>query len=67
VANLESWKNRINDLLPFFKSISFAHIYRERNIVVDGLSKKALNLTGGHIAYNQWNDGQEGSNILLKM
>jgi hypothetical protein len=27
VANLEGWKNRICDLIPFFRSITFAHIY----------------------------------------
>jgi len=67
VAILESWKNRIIDLLPFFKSIYFPHIYRENNIVADDLSKLALNSLVGHISYNKWTGEHEGPVTILKL
>jgi len=42
VANIDGWKDKINDLIPLFRSVSYEHIYRERNKEVDYLSKKAL-------------------------
>jgi hypothetical protein len=54
VENLDGWKDRITDLIPLFRSIPFAHIYREENKEVDCLSKKALYLCRGQIAYSQW-------------
>jgi hypothetical protein len=67
VANLEGWKDRILDLIPFFRSVTFAHIYRERNMEADRLSKKALFTSRGHIAYSQWNEGHEGPIIRLNL
>jgi hypothetical protein len=36
-----------------FNSISFLHIYRERNGEVDGLSKVGLQLENGQMAYSR--------------
>jgi len=51
----------------FFFVITFAHIYREENQVVDMLSKKVFIESSGAIAYNQWVDVHEGSLFLLKL
>lgn len=67
VANLENWKSRIFDLVPFCKSITSAHIYREHNSVANGLSKIAINSPVGHISYNKWTGGQEGPINILKL
>jgi hypothetical protein len=67
VANLDGWKERINDLIPLFRSITFAHIYREENKEADLLSKKALHLCQGQISYSHWVDGQEGPTLFLHM
>jgi len=67
VANLDSWKDRILDLIPYFRSVTFAHVYREINMEADRLSKKALFTSQGHIAYSQWNEGHEGPIIRLKL
>jgi hypothetical protein len=42
VASLEVWKERIIDLCTHFSSISFDHIFREKNQEVDYLSKLAF-------------------------
>jgi ribonuclease HI len=67
VANLDGWKDRIDELIPLFRSISFAHIYREENKEVDCLSKKALYSSRGRIAYSQWVDGHEGPTLFINM
>jgi ribonuclease HI len=67
VENLDGWKERIIDLIPLFRSITFAHIYREENKEVDLLSKKALYLRQGQITYSHWVDGHEGPTLFLNM
>jgi hypothetical protein len=67
VANLDGWKDIIHALFPFFRSVTFAHIYRERNKVADSLSKKAFYMPQGHIAYSHWLEGHEGPIIHLNL
>jgi ribonuclease HI len=67
VENLYGWKERITDLIPLFRSLSFSHIFREENKVADNLSKKALFLLQGKISYSQWEDGHEGPTHFIKM
>jgi ribonuclease HI len=67
VANLDGWKEIIIDLIPLFRSITFARIYREENKEADVLSKKVLHLRQGQISYNHSVDGQEGPTLLLHM
>jgi ribonuclease HI len=67
VANLDGWKDRIEELCPLFRSISFAHIYREENKQADRLSKKALYSCRGRIAYNLWVDGHEGPTLFINL
>jgi ribonuclease HI len=67
VATLLSWKDRIREALRHFRTLSFPHIFREDNYVIDTLSKEALSMPFGQINYSQWEDGIEGpsSTILL--
>jgi ribonuclease HI len=67
VITIECWKDRVRDLIKHFSVITFAHVYREENQEADTLSKKSLSERPGAIAYNQWNDGQEGPRIFIKM
>jgi ribonuclease HI len=67
VDNLYSWKERIYDLIPLFRTLSFAHIFREENKVADNLSKNAIFLRQGQISYSHWEDGQEGLTYFLNL
>ena len=42
VVSLNSWFEKIKELVLTFLKISFLHIYREHDMVVDSLSKKSL-------------------------
>jgi ribonuclease HI len=44
---LSPWQERIRNMQDKFESISFMHVHRNFNIVVDQLSKQALNCTPG--------------------
>jgi len=67
-VSIDCWKDRIKELIKFFSFTSFVHVYREENQEADFfLSKKALTCGLGTIAYNQWEDGQEGPKLFLKM
>jgi ribonuclease HI len=64
---LESWKNRIRDLIKNFREISFAHIYREYNREADLLSKQAIQKPEGKISYYTWVDGKEGPTMFINL
>jgi ribonuclease HI len=40
VVTLESWKERITDLIKLFRDISFGHVYREDNQEADRYQNK---------------------------
>jgi len=42
VSSLVGWMDKIWDLITFFNTIRFDHIYREENEEEDTLSKKEL-------------------------
>jgi ribonuclease HI len=67
VASLEAWKERIVDLCSHFRSISFEHIYRERNQEADNLSKQAFHSVRGNITYNFWVEGHKGPTLYLSL
>jgi hypothetical protein len=48
---LSPWQERIRNMQDKFESISFLHVHRNLNIVVDQLSKQALNCTPGWFFY----------------
>jgi hypothetical protein len=60
VVSLLAWKDRIRNLQPTFKKLSYIHTHREHNKSVDHLSKEALQKKVGIISYNLWIDGHEG-------
>ena len=47
IASLDALYEETTHSLSFFESISFTHVYRERNKEVDKLSKKGLTLQWG--------------------
>jgi ribonuclease HI len=67
VISLDCWKERIRDLRKSFSLITFSHIYRESNKEADRLSKQALQKQEGKIAYNHWEDGNEGPTLYLSL
>jgi len=56
VLNLFYWKDRIKELIKYFRDLEFTHIYREFNQVADELSKKPLQQQEGKITYYQMED-----------
>jgi ribonuclease HI len=67
VVTLDCWKERIRDLSKLFSPITFSHIYRDNNKEADRLSKQALQMQTGKIAYNLWEDGNEGPTLFLNL
>jgi hypothetical protein len=67
VASLEAWKERIVDLCTHFRSITFEHIYREKNQEADYLSKQAFLSVRGKITYNLWVEGHKGPTLYLSL
>jgi ribonuclease HI len=60
VANLEAWKDRIDDICSLYRSITFEHIYREMNKKADCQSKQAFYTCRGKITYTSWMEGHKG-------
>jgi ribonuclease HI len=67
VASLEAWKERITDLCSHFRSISFEHIYREKNQEVEYISKQSFLSDRGKITYNFWVEGHKGPTLYLSL
>jgi ribonuclease HI len=60
--NIEGWKNKTSELASSFRVIHFQHIYREKNVEADLLSKKALTTVSGRLFYHSW-DGASAGNV----
>jgi ribonuclease HI len=67
VTSLMGWMENIRILITLFKNIIFEHIYREKNVEADTLSKKSLQVSEGRIHFNKWKDGQEGPPLSLRL
>lgn len=65
--SLLAWMDRIRHLQPYFKKISYSHIFREHNKSADLLSKLALQEKMGIITYHHWIDGHEGPPLFLSL
>ena len=61
------WKDKIKELTTSFRTLKFAHIYREHNREADALSKNALQPPEGKIIYNKWIEGHEGPSFYLHL
>lgn len=55
-GTLSHWLRRIDRLRSVFAAISFHHIYREKNVIADGLSKQGLNANFGKVYYQLHNE-----------
>ena len=60
VAALKCWKDCIKEMTKHFRKITYDHIYREGNTVVDSLSKRALQQAPGKIYYYMCEEDHEG-------
>jgi hypothetical protein len=67
VITLDCWKDNINALITSFHKISFSHVYREENQLVDSLSKQALNKDPGKLTYFQCVEEHEGPHMFLNL
>jgi ribonuclease HI len=67
VITLDCWKDRLTALINHFHKISFAHVYRDDNKVVDSLSKQALNRDPGKLIYFQCVEEHEGPHMFLDL
>lgn len=48
------WLGRVRRLINSFHMIDFDHVFREQNVMADGLSKLALVEAPGYICYELW-------------
>lgn len=67
VVTLDYQKHRLRGLINLFHSISFAHVYREYNEVVDNLSKQALLKEPGKIYYYECLEDHQGPQLSLDL
>jgi ribonuclease HI len=66
VANLDAWKDRIEEICPLVSVLfPLSTYFREANKQADQLSKKALLSCRGRIAYNLWVEGHEGPSQFI--
>lgn len=66
-GHLETWLVCIEMLRNFFTSISFKHIFREKNSQVDRLSKKGLNGEFGLMFYELYDSSGEGAEGMVQL
>ena len=57
IPTLKHWCDEIFSMLHHVPSVTFNHIFREHNMLADGLSKKALNLEMGIGYFSETLDG----------
>ena len=61
------WMEKICELITFFTTITFDHIYREENEEENILSKKTLQVPEGRIHFSKWKDGHVGLPLSLRL
>ena len=57
IPSLMHWCDEIKNMLLIVPPVTFKHIYREHNMLADGLSKQALNLDMGYGTFFESLDG----------
>ena len=57
ISPLMHWCDEINNMLHLIPPVIFKHIYHEHSMLVDGLSKQALNLDMGYGTFFESLDG----------
>ena len=58
IPSLMHWCDEINNMLQLVPPVIFKHIYREHNMLADGLSKQALKLNMGYGTFFETLDGK---------
>ena len=58
IPSLKHWCDEIFSMLLLVPPVTFNHIFREHNMLADGLSKKALNLELGKGHFTETMDGK---------
>ena len=56
-TSLSNWMNQINLLIKTFKRISFSHIYREQNLVTNGIPKNSCSMGPDKIKFLEFEIG----------
>ena len=56
--DLEHWLFRVKELFGHFSSLTFQHVYREFNSLVDELSNKEIGLGTGRFSWEEHTEGQ---------
>ena len=56
--SLDGWCRNIRDLKSFFIQLVVVHVYRECNVMDDGLSKEALSKASGLLQYSEITEGE---------
>ena len=56
-VGLFHWLGRVKRLIGLFNNLSFQHIYKDFNSLVDDLSKQAIGIEEGSITWEELSDG----------
>jgi len=56
---LQHVAEQLKTIVELFQDIIFFHVYKEKNQIVDKLSKDALALLQNHFVLSEFHDGQE--------
>lgn len=67
VINLAHWCQRIEDRISSFELITFPHIFRELNYIVDTLSKKVIRLEEGLLYFEELKENVRVTSCTLSM
>lgn len=65
MGHLDTWMERIKVLRRTFSTITFSHIYREKNTQADQLSKQGLNGRFGEIHYELIDASSSGAKGMV--
>ena len=56
--SLDGWCQNIRDMESFFIQLDAVHVYREYNVMDDGLSKEALSKASSLLQYSEFIEGE---------
>ena len=56
--SLDGWCQNIKDLESSFLQLESCHVYREFNVMADGLSKEALSMASSLLHYSEFTEGE---------
>ena len=65
--NLDHWRDGIFEIRQNFLSLDLRHVYREKNMCADDLSKDALKIKVVHLTFTEFCEGDIIKEGLLKL